>query len=84
MRIIQSLVLNNERSVSRRTVHQRSPETANVDQKLGNHSVDIILGQEGVSACCLNTKLAISGSCQHTGIYQDSNRERERDTMFRH
>ena len=79
MHIIQSLLLSNERSVSRRTVHQRSPETANVDQKLGNHSVDIILGQEGVSACCLNTKLAISGSYQQTGIHQDSNgRERER------
>ena len=82
MRVIQSMVLSNERSVSRRTIHQRSLQTASLAHKLGDQSVGRIIGQERVSACCLNMKFAISDSCQQTGIYQDSNRERE--TMLRH
>ena len=84
MRIIQSLVLNNERSVSRRTVHQRSLQIASLAYKLGDQSVGKVIGQERVSAGCLNTKFAISGCCRYTCIDQDSNREKERETMLRH
>ena len=40
-----------------------------------------IIGQERVSACRLNAKFAISAACQHTGIHQDSSRERERESQ---
>ena len=81
MRIIQSLVLSHERSVSGRTIHQRSLQTASLAHKLGDQSVGRIIGQERVSACRLNAKFAISAACQHTGIHQDSSRERERESQ---
>ena len=80
MRVIQSMVLSNERSVSRRTIHQSSLQTASLAHKLRDRSVGRIIGQRRIGACCLKAKFAILGTCKHIAIYTDSSRERERES----